>query len=219
VIPGAALASAGGSPEADAAIAAIVDAIADTGCAIAPHFLPPAAIAVLRAEAWRRDAAGALVPAAVGRGAARSDRRAVRGDRILWLDATAPATAERVLLTALEALRLAANRELQLGLFEYEGHYALYPPGAFYARHLDRFRDDDARTLSCILYLNEDWRPEDGGALRLHVDGAPRDVLPAGGTLVAFLAERFEHEVLPAARPRLAVTGWFMRRAVSRAAF
>jgi SM-20-related protein len=43
-------------------------------------------------------------------------------------------------------------------------------------------------------------------------DGATRDVLPEGGTLVAFLADRFPHEVLPATRERLAFTGWYRRR-------
>ena len=67
--------------------------------------------------------------------------------------------------------------------------------------------------LSVVLYLNEDWHADDGGALRIHVDdGATRDVLPEGGTLVAFLAADFEHEVLPATRPRLAVSGWFRTR-------
>jgi SM-20-related protein len=36
-------------------------------------------------------------------------------------------------------------------------------------------------------------------------------VLPEGGTLVCFLSDRFHHEVLPARRERLSVTGWFTR--------
>ena len=120
---------------------------------------------------------------------------------------------ERILLAALEALRIAVNRELTLGLWRYEGHYALYPPGARYARHVDRFRDDDARVLSVVLYLNRDWHADEGGALRIGRRAGPaRDVLPAGGTLVAFLAAEFEHEVLPATRSRLAVSGWFRTR-------
>ena len=38
------------------------------------------------------------------------------------------------------------------------------------------------------------------------------DVLPQGGRLVAFLSDRFEHEVLPARRERMSFTGWFRRR-------
>jgi SM-20-related protein len=196
------------------AIATVVDAIAVSGHAIVPHFLPLPAIAALRAEVLRQDAAGELTAAGFGRGAARREHADVRGDRIRWLDESATSPAERIVRPALESLRLAVNRSLQLGLFTFEGHYALYPPGAYYARHIDRFRDDDARVLSCILYLNDNWRAEDGGALRLHLDGgAQRDVLPEGGTLAAFLADRFPHEVLPATRPRVTLSGWFRRRA------
>jgi len=37
-------------------------------------------------------------------------------------------------------------------------------------------------------------------------------VHPTGGTLVLFLSERFAHEVLPAKRERLSLTGWFKSR-------
>ncbi len=195
------------------ALAGIVAGLAAEGLAVVRGFLPAEAVAGLRGEALRRDAAGLLAPAGTGHGDARIVRPDVRGDRIGWLDETDPAPAERALFGALEALRAAVNRELLLGLWRYEGHYALYPPGTGYARHLDRFRDDDARVLSLVLYLNAAWHADDGGALRLHVSGGrSRDVLPEAGTLVAFLAARFEHEVLPATRPRLAVSGWFRRR-------
>jgi SM-20-related protein len=191
----------------------VVAGLAGEVLAVVREFLPDATIAALRGEALRRDAAGLLAPAGTGRATARAVREDIRGDRIGWLDGADPAPAERTLFAALEALRVAVNRELTLGLWRYEGHYALYPPGTQYARHRDRFRDDDARVLSLVLYLNERWRAEDGGALRIHRPGAsPRDVLPEGGTLVAFLAADFEHEVLPATRPRLAVTGWFRKR-------
>jgi len=39
-----------------------------------------------------------------------------------------------------------------------------------------------------------------------------QDVPPEGGTLVCFMSERFWHEVLPARRLRLSLTGWFRRR-------
>jgi SM-20-related protein len=113
-------------------------------------------------------------------------------------------------------LRLALNRELQLGLFEYECHFARYAPGAFYRKHVDRFSRDSRRRLSSILYLNPAWAAADGGALRLYMERTPEsarvDIAPAGGTLVLFLSERFPHEVLPATRERLSLTGWFKTR-------
>jgi|SRR5437773_3182443 len=195
-------------------IARVIDRIATRGYAVAPEFLDQALVAALRANALRFDHAGLLLPAAVGHGADRVERTDVRGDRIRWLEATTGDTGEWALHDALEALRLAVNREQQLGLFEFEGHYAIYPAGAGYVRHIDRFRDDDARVLSIVLYLNDRWRNEDGGMLRLHLArGRSIDVIPQEGTLVAFLSDRFAHEVLPARRERYSIAGWFRRRA------
>jgi SM-20-related protein len=116
----------------------------------------------------------------------------------------------------MEDLRKTLNRELTLGLFDFEAHLALYPPGARYRCHLDRFQGEGDRILSTSLYLNPDWSPGDEGVLRLYLDKPEsepfEDVLPAGGTLVCFLSERFHHEVLPSRRERLAATGWFTRR-------
>ncbi len=191
----------------------IVDAIARHGWCETDAFLPLDSVRTLDAELRATWNAGALRPAGMGAGAGHRLQGDVRGDRIAWLEPTGTTAAQRICLDRFETLRLALNRELQLGLFDFESHFAVYSPGAFYSRHLDRFATDDRRTLSCVLYLNEAWRAEDGGALRLYLPDRPCDVLPRAGTLVAFLSERFEHEVLPAQRERLSLTGWFRRRA------
>lgn len=198
---------------ADATVARVCSAIAGEANAVVPDFLPPAVISRLAAVARQRDAAGEFQAARVGRGGDRVGRSDLRGDRTLWLDEQRPEPAERPLWQALEQLRIRLNEKTFLGLFTLEGHYALYPPGAFYRRHRDRFRDDDARLLSCVLYLNPTWTTADGGALRIYLsETITRDVLPVGGTLVCFLADRYEHEVLPATRARLSIAGWFLRR-------
>ena len=101
-----------------------------------------------------------------------------------------------------------------LGLVECEAHYAVYPPGAGYARHLDRLRDSDARVVSAVFYLNEDWHDADGGALRLYLaDGAGRDVLPARRRRwCCSCPAEFEHEVLPATRERMSIACWMRQR-------
>lgn len=193
--------------------AQVVDALARHDVAVLADALPRDSVAALRAEALACDATGRSRTAQVGRAAARHVDAGVRGDRIAWLSPPGEIRAEAPYHAAMAALQLCLNRALMLGLAELEAHYAVFPPGAFYRRHRDRFRDDDARQVSVILYLNEAWTPADGGALRIHRDAAPaQDILPLGGTLVAFAADGFEHEVLPANRTRVAITGWFRRR-------
>jgi SM-20-related protein len=194
-----------------------VESLGRSGYVVEPAFVSPEVAAALRGHALVRDGDGAFRPAGVGRGGARVEGRDIRGDRILWLDADAPAEVERPLVDALESLRSRLNAALYLGLWDFEAHYAIYPPGALYARHHDRFARENegapSRVVSFVVYLNDGWRVDDGGALRLHVAADVHlDVLPKGGTLACFLAERFEHEVLPAKRQRLAVTGWFRHR-------
>ncbi|HEU4430348.1 MAG TPA: 2OG-Fe(II) oxygenase [Myxococcota bacterium] len=108
------------------------------------------------------------------------------------------------------------NRELFLGLVALEAHYACYGAGAGYARHVDRFRDDDTRAISLVLYLNDAWRDDDGGALRLFASDDAREpalvVAPRGGTLVAMRSDTIAHEVLPALRERWSIAAWLRRR-------
>ncbi|MVW74271.1 2OG-Fe(II) oxygenase [Pseudomonas xionganensis] len=195
-----------------ACLTRIVDDLAEQGWSLQPAFVPQALTLQLAEECRKRDAEGALTPAGVGRGGALQVREGVRGDHIQWLEPGQSAASDQY-LQRLDELRLALNQGLYLGLEDFEGHFALYPPGAFYQKHVDRFRDDDRRTVSAVFYLNADWQAEQGGALRLYLnDGSTRDVLPQAGTLLLFLSADLPHEVLPASRERLSLTGWFRRR-------
>lgn len=64
---------------------------------------------------------------------------------------------------------------------------------------------------TAIYYVNPGWTPAAGGQLRLHAPAGPVDVEPLLDRLILFLAERIEHEVLPAHASRLAVTAWYRR--------
>ncbi|MDP3848737.1 MAG: 2OG-Fe(II) oxygenase [Pseudomonas sp.] len=192
--------------------ALLIDDLAEHGWAIQHAALPVSLTLELAAECHARENNGRLLPAGVGRGAAQGVHQQVRGDHIEWLEAEqSPASAGY--LAVLEALRCQLNQALYLGLDDFEGHFALYPPGAFYQKHLDRFRSDDRRSVSVVFYLNPDWLPEQGGALRLYLDaGRELDVYPQAGTLLLFMSADWPHAVLPASRERLSLTGWFRRR-------
>ena len=194
----------------------VAEALAERGWATISHFVPRATWCELAAEVRAAYSSGNLRAAGIGRGARYRLADDVRGDQICWLEASPASAAQRDALARLHELRATLNRDLQLGLLEFEGHFALYPAGAAYRKHRDQHRGSQARVLSCVVYLNADWKGEHGGALRLYLDQKGErnhcDVLPEGGKLICFLSERFWHEVLPAARERLSLTGWFRRR-------
>ncbi|HEX4299740.1 MAG TPA: 2OG-Fe(II) oxygenase [Gammaproteobacteria bacterium] len=182
-----------------------------------PDFLPAGRTEALRHECRALHEAGRFHAAGIGREAVRQP--AVRGDEILWVEDQAEwaPQAARLLRDEFSRLREAINAETFLGLQDFEGHYAIYPAGARYARHVDRFKSDSRRVISVVLYLNEDWSAGDGGELCLYRDlgdaHAAMKITPEGGTLVCFLSDAVPHEVLQARRSRLSLTGWFRRRA------
>jgi SM-20-related protein len=196
----------------DARYQHIVDTIRVHGWSSHDVFLPADLTLELAAQCAALMVAGALMPARVGRGATQSAQPGIRGDQIQWLMAGQSPACDRY-LAIMETLRVALNRGLYLGLDAYESHFACFAPGAFYLQHLDRFRDNDSRTVSVVVYLNAGWLPEHGGALRLHPEGlCSEDVAPCASRLVLFLSADMRHEVLPATRNRLSLAGWFTRR-------
>ncbi|SNR96577.1 SM-20-related protein [Methylobacillus rhizosphaerae] len=194
----------------------IIEAIASQGYAVIPEFFPAEFIAALQQEALSLQEAGKLQRASIGKAEQNQLNTRIRGDLIHWLDHTHPSAIQQEFAISMETLRESLNQHFYLGLFELENHFAIYPPGAVYHKHLDQFRGNEERQISCILYLNDQWQEEDGGQLRLYLDGTEAhpyiDVLPQGGTLVVFLSGKFWHEVLPATRPRTSLTGWFRKR-------
>ena len=104
-----------------------------------------------------------------------------------------------------------------MGINEKEFHYAVYPEGTFYKRHLDTFQNDSRRKLSMVCYLNdEDWQPGYGGELTIYIDDNGHeksiDIYPVQGRMVVFESQVLEHEVKPVKRERLSITGWLKTR-------
>jgi len=190
----------------------IIDALVSQGWAVRQDFLPTEAIDALAEEARRLWLAGRFSRAGVGLGSERRISADVRSDHILWLDESASTPAQSRYWSEIEALRSELNRGLFLGLISVEAHYAFYPPGAFYRKHVDRFSDSDERAISHSLYLNSDWKEEVGGQLRLYAGDHRIEIFPRAGTFVTFRSDNIPHEVAPGKRDRFSLTGWFRRR-------
>ena len=197
------------------ALPRLVDALVEQGWFLGEDILDPGLCAELHRELMALAEHDALDAAGVGRGQAHVLRRDIRGDAIRWLDRESPA--QRRYLEAMSELQDQLNRSLFLGLFEYEAHFAHYPPGAFYQKHLDSFRGRANRVVSTVGYLNPDWPVDGGGEMVLFAaDDPEREVArvrPAAGTFACFLSDTIPHAVLPTRLPRASIAGWFRRNA------
>lgn len=155
---------------------------------------------------------GGFIPAKIGKGDLHHLNEEVRGDGTKWFEPENLSSAQSVLWQKLQELREGLNARLFLGLWEMEGHYAVYPPGKFYRKHLDRFTNDSKRVLSMVVFFNEGWTMADGGLLRMETPVGVREVLPEAGTAVFFFSDRIPHEVTETRRERYSFAGWFKTR-------
>ncbi|MFT4805147.1 MAG: SM-20-related protein [Psychroserpens sp.] len=143
--------------------------------------------------------------------------KSIRGDHILWIDEMTANTAESLFFNQINDLVSYLNKTCFMGILQKEFHYALYPKGTFYKRHIDTFQNDDRRKLSFVCYLNtEDWKPENGGELVLYLGEkameAEKIIYPFPGRIVIFESQIIEHEVKPVEIERFSITGWLKTR-------
>ena len=194
-----------------------LNAMAGVGWAVMPMSISHEEGLHLKSECSASYADGAFRRAGVGRGDSLQVREDIRRDEVMWIEPGEASAHQTLFLASLEILRLALNERFFLGLFNYEGHFAIYPQGAFYKPHLDRHAGTRDRIVTVILYLNEGWKTGDGGELKIWTSADGRDgcyeiIEPRMGTMVCFMAEDFWHEVLPATKQRASITGWFRQR-------
>lgn len=180
---------------------------------VVDHFFDEETVSLLRNSLRTHFEEDRFKKAAIGNRTNELIAVGIRGDYILWIDEQLHNTATALFFSKINSLVAYLNRTCFLGLLEKEFHYALYPPGTGYKRHIDAFQNDDRRKLSIALYLNEeDWSNSDGGALALYVAGADGEktisVAPVAGRMVIFESQKIPHEVLVAHRDRLSITGW-----------
>ncbi len=188
----------------------IADDLAGHSYAIADQFLSQQEIkAVLALEDFKKGIER-FRKAGIGKQQNLQINEAIRGDYIQWLDKKSAPEELLTYLKRIDELIQYLNQTLFLSLKDFEFHMTIYPVGSYYKRHLDQFKKDDHRKLSTICYLNDDWRKEHGGQLRIYLPDGSRDILPIAGRLVCFRSDQLEHEVLPSTRERLSLTGWML---------
>lgn len=135
--------------------------------------------------------------------------KSVRGDFIHWIS-EAKDTPMAPFFAAVDELVQLLKRFCFLSISDYEFHLAHYPVGSFYKKHLDQFNDRSNRLISCVLYLNENWKEADGGQLKLYLEEGEKLVEPLARRLVLFKSATLWHEVLPTKSGRDSITGWML---------
>lgn len=179
------------------------------------HFFTPELITQLRQQLIEKYAQDDLKKAAIGNRTNESIVKTIRGDFIQWIDQNATDVVEQSFFSHLNPFIDYLNRTCFMGILQREFHYALYPEGTFYKRHLDTFQNDQRRKLSVVLYINDtDWSIENGGELIIYTSTNTAEVIiPKPGRFVVFESQLLEHEVKPVKRgQRLSITGWLKTR-------
>ena len=192
-------------------LATLADSLVERGYCILDDAIP-ADLLIQLVEQSRALDSDDLELAGIGRDDLQQTNPQVRKNQIAWIT-----RGESAVSTAfhdwLESIQIYLNRTLFMGLFDVEAHYARYRVGDFYKRHVDAFVGQSNRKLSVVFYLNDEWTEEDGGELWVYEDEMAKEpfeqVLPKKGRLVAFLSERFPHEVRPSHKTRHSIAAWF----------
>lgn len=180
--------------------------------AVLDDFWPPSLLADLRADLASLSEAHGLRQAAIGADNLTGVHKDIRSDLIAWWPDTPEDATRRDYLAIIDGLSTYLNRTCYAGIRGREFHFAVYPPGARYARHIDDFANKNARLFSIITYLNVDWQPADGGELVIYgPDDSPTTIAPVFGRTVIFPSAEVEHEVLLSHASRLSITGWLRK--------
>ncbi|MEO8934903.1 MAG: 2OG-Fe(II) oxygenase [Xanthomarina sp.] len=184
---------------------------------VVENFFSAEEVLVLRKSLIEKHKEDDFKKAAIGNRVNETIVKTIRGDIILWIDELQTNEAELLFFNKINSLVAYLNRTCFLGILHKEFHYALYPKGTYYKRHIDTFQNDDRRKLSMVCYLNEDgWLPENGGELILYLDENGTEIekviYPFPGRMVIFESQIIEHEVKPVNTERLSITGWLKTR-------
>lgn len=195
----------------------IIDDLMHQKYSVSDNFFTPDEVVFLRKNFLKKFEENNFKKSAIGNLTKEQVADDVRGDFILWLDEENADEAEKVYFNRIHDFVHYLNRTCFLGIQDMEFHYALYPEGTFYKRHLDTFQNDSRRKLSMVCYLNEEhWQMDFGGELTIYQGEGDNEtelnIVPVQGRMVIFESQVLEHEVKPVRQPRLSITGWLKTR-------
>lgn len=149
-----------------------------------------------------------FAPAAIGKSNSKVINSEIRKDKIYWIESN-HGIYERTYLEKVKALYEYLNFHCFTGISGSEFLLAKYETGSFYKKHVDSFHQGNARKLSIITYLNQEWAPTNGGALVLYPIGKdPVEIIPEFGKTIIFKSSEMLHEVMTTLQPRYSITGW-----------
>ncbi|MEM6582031.1 MAG: 2OG-Fe(II) oxygenase [Pseudomonadota bacterium] len=143
----------------------------------------PIALADSLLEELKATAPSRLQPAQMGRLESKRKNQQLRGDSTLWITDESNAGADWLNWTG--QLQTYLNRHLLLGLFSFESHYAHYPAGSAYTRHLDTFHTGSKRATAKNVATNH------GQSAQSHMQSQSQNSLQTASSrvlsLVAYL--------------------------------
>ncbi len=192
----------------------LLDQLAERSWLVLDNFLSLEELNALLKEFEQHRKQEDLRRAGIGNAFHYQKDKEVRGDYIVWIDKEESASHTWSFYQRMLSFMGDLNRGLLLSMKEIEAHFALYPPGAFYQRHVDQFKNNGHRILSFACYLNRNWQEGDGGEIEI-VDGDQIVVIPPlAGRLVLFRSDLVEHAVLKTHKDRISITGWMLDRPI-----
>lgn len=188
------------------------DQLFEKGFGVWDNFIPSSLVSDLNKLAQQLYQNNCFKKAGVGASYMNTIDKSVRGDHIYWIDQHSDQPAIQDFVLQLNDLLNYLNHRCYAGVRDFEMHFAIYPVGTHYQKHIDQLQINGQRMFSVICYLNEDWVPTDGGCLRLYLENESLTIEPVGGRLVIFKSDQIPHEVLTTNSERVALTGWLLNQ-------
>jgi len=188
----------------------LIQGLIDDNYGCCNDFIQPSTVLGLRANIQSLSKSGNMKAAGLGNKKGFQKDKKIRGDKINWIEEHSIDAFEMIYLKKIGKFIDHLNKTCFTSIKSFESHYSTYEKRSFYKRHIDQFKNEKGRKYSIVLYLNQDWKEEDGGILSLYPKGGEqKNISPLGGRMVFFRSDEMEHEVHASfTRDRRSIASW-----------